>query len=273
MIKQILIFILLLIITSCKSVNTTVLAPPPPPIQILDSDKDGVSDHMDTESKNTSGVVVDAKGTYIGVKDNPIDTPIDTPIININIDKDKAQIPLSKEYSNGLIAYKVPKEMQVGHSYLIKIRITRENNTTLLIVGDRKIPIADENNSVVNIESISISPIMSATLYTTKGSFKVDTLSTEYQNISEKGYTEWGWNIVPLKGGNNLLKLNVKIRVKEDGETYFKDITVFDKKILIKSNIKFSIITWISTYWQYLLTVILIPIIKFAYEKFKKKDV
>lgn len=223
-----------------------MMEPPPPPTttttQIIDSDTDGVVDYMDTDSNNTTGVVVDAKGTYIGVKDNPIDTPI----ININID-DKVQI--SKEYSNGLIAYKVPKKMQVGHSYLIKIRITKENNTTLLIVGDRKIPIADEGNSVVNIESISISPVMSATLYTNKGCFKIDTLSTEYQNISKKGYTEWVWNIVPLKGGNNLLKLSVKIRVKEDGETYFKDITVFDKKILIKSNIKFSIITWISTYW------------------------
>ncbi len=273
MIKQILIFILLLTIISCKSTKTmssgntktnTILT------DSMSSDNDGVADYMDMESNTTSGVVVDTKGTYIGVKDNPIDTPMDIPIININIDN---KVQISKEYSNGLIAYKVPKEMQVGYSYLIKIRITKENNTTLLIVGDRKIPIADEGNSVVNIEDISISPVMSATLYTTKGSFKVDTLSTEYQNISKKGYTEWVWNIVPLKGGNNLIKLSVKIRVKEDAETYFKDITVFDKKILIKSNIKFSIITWLSTYWQYLLTVILIPIIKFAYEKFKKKDV
>ena len=67
------------------------------------------------------------------------------------------------------------------------------------------------------------------------------------------------------------MKLNVKIRIKEDGESYYKDIVVFDKKIKVKSNIKFSIITWISEYWQWLLVTILIPLIKWLYDEWKKR--
>jgi hypothetical protein len=39
---------------------------------------------------------------------------------------------------------------------------------------------------------------MSAYLFTNKDNFKVDILSTEYQNIGSKGTTEWGWDVVPL---------------------------------------------------------------------------
>ena len=181
------------------------------------------------------------------------------------------EIIQDSQYLEGLIVYKVPKEMVVGNSYVVKIRITRESNKTILVIGDRKIPIADDDNSIVSIEEINVSPIMSANLIVSKNSFRIDILSTEYQNISERGYTEWAWNIIPLKGGDNLLKLNVKIRVKEDGESYYKDIVVFDRKIKVKSNIKFSIITWFSEYWQWLFGFILIPLIKWLYDEWKKK--
>jgi hypothetical protein len=83
--------------------------------------------------------------------------------------------------------------MIVGNKYTIKVRISRENNITKLVVGDRNIPISSDDNTTVNIESITISPVMSAYLFTNKDNFKVDIPSTEYQNIGSKGTTEWGW--------------------------------------------------------------------------------
>jgi hypothetical protein len=80
--------------------------------------------------------------------------------------------------------------MIVGNKYTIKVRISRENNITKLVVGDRNIPISSDDNTTVNIESITISPVMSAYLFTNKDNFKVD-ISTEYQNIGSKGTTEW----------------------------------------------------------------------------------
>jgi sporulation protein YlmC with PRC-barrel domain len=52
----------------------------------------------------------------------------------------------------GLIGYTVPNDMIVGNKYTIKVRISRENNITKLVVGDRNIPISSDDNTTVNIE-------------------------------------------------------------------------------------------------------------------------
>jgi len=263
-------FLFLFLLVSCKVLDKNKLEdvkPVPPPVEQKDSLVEGVLDYV-TSSDIKRDVTQDEVDRII--KQNG---KHHTEKKSVKRNKTKKQeVIQDPQYTEGLIAYKVPKEMTVGNSYLVKIRITKENNKTMLVVGDRKIPIADDvDNSVVEVEDINVSPIMSANLIVSKNSFRIDTLSTEYQNISKRGYTEWAWNIVPLKGGNNLLKLNVKIRIKEDGETYYKDIVVFDKKINIKSNIKFSIITWISEYWQWLFATILIPLIKWLYDEWKKR--
>jgi hypothetical protein len=283
------ILFLFLFIVSCKTSNITkereVGSTSPKSEAISDFDKDGVPDEYDKcpdikGTKNNMGCPGIEEVQHDSIKsENPkeIETdksPVEVKIIKKSVKKkEKHEIVIQDpQYTEGLIAYKVPKDMVVGSSYLVKIRITKENNKTMLVVGDRKIPIADDiDNSVVEVEDINVSPIMSANLIVGKNSFRIDTLSTEYQNISKRGYTEWSWNIIPLKGGDNLLKLNVKIRVKEDGESYYKDIVVFDKKIKVKSNIKFSIITWISEHWEYFIGVILIPLIKWLYDEWKKK--
>jgi len=173
--------------------------------------------------------------------------------------------------STGLIAYSVPSEMSVGKEYIVKIRISKDNNRTVLIIGDRKIPISDDSSNV-SIEEITISPIMSANLISQKGNFEITSLSTELQNIQDQGYTEWSWAITPLKGGNNNLKLNIKIRVKEDGENYYKDITIFERKIKVKSNITYNISETIYNNWQWLIVIIIIPLIKWLISFYRKKD-
>lgn len=173
-----------------------------------------------------------------------------------------------KNESVGIMAYSTPEQMVVGKSYTIKLRISKEKNKIQLISGDRNITINDVTvDSKVVIESIRVEPIMSANLISEDGKFIIKTLSTETQNIEDKGYTEWEWRIIPLKGGKNFLKLVVKVKiVDKNGESY-KDITVFDKNVEIKSNIFFDIKNWISNYWQWLITTIIIPFVIWFYKK------
>jgi hypothetical protein len=170
--------------------------------------------------------------------------------------------------SVGIMAYSTPEQMVVGKSYTIKLRISKEKNKIQLVSGDRNIPINDINtDSKVVIESIRVEPIMSANLITEDGKFIITTSSTEIQNIEDKGYTEWGWRITPLKSGENFLKLVVKVRIISENGDFYKDITVFDKNIEVKSNVVFSIKTWLSNYWQWLITTIIIPFIIWFYKK------
>ena len=162
----------------------------------------------------------------------------------------------------GTMAYSVPDGMTVGKTYPVKLRISRDGNKVQLIEGDRSITIYDSTiKSKVIIESIRVESIMSAQLIGDSDKFQITSLSTELQNIEKHGYTEWGWKIKPLKGGQSYLKLIVKVRVKEDGQEFYKDITVFDKNVDVKSNIGFSLWSFIQKYWQWIVTTIIIPLV------------
>ena len=59
----------------------------------------------------------------------------------------------------------------------------------------------------------------------------------------------------------------VKVRIINENGDFYKDITVFDKNIEVKSNVAFNIKTWLSNYWQWLITTIIIPFIVWFYKK------
>ena len=171
--------------------------------------------------------------------------------------------------SEGVVAYSVPNEMKVNNRYIIKVRITKDNSEsgkTVLVIGDRHIPINDETvDSKVTIENIKVDDEMTAEILYDTSFFYITQLNTKLQNVDSLGYTEWSWQVTPLKSGKGYLKLIIKIKSAD------KDIVVFDKAIEVKSNIGYSIKEFISNYWQWLMTTIIIPLIVFFYKKKKKK--
>lgn len=178
-------------------------------------------------------------------------------------------------YSTGTIAYSYPNEMQVGNVYQIKLRLTKQIGTQtnqLLILGERNIPIITDTTtkSTVTLENIRVGNVMSAQLIAQQDYFDIIQLNTEKQAIEKESYTEWTWNVYPIKGGETFLRLIIKLKIETNGQLYYRDIIVFDKNIQVKSNAKFSIKKWLSKYWQWLITTIIIPILIYAYKKRKK---
>ena len=263
-------FLFLFILFSCKTTINTNNTPPPPPLDkgFSDCDKDGIFDKVE---------IIRASQDY------PIPTDIEESKEEISVPKvksktnkttktDKIQVDQPKEEvrPKGLIAYSVPDQMEVGQEYSVKVRISKQNDRTVLLVGDREIPISDNLDSV-KVESITVSPIMSAGLLSSKEDFEITSLSTDIQNIEENGYTEWEWNVSPLQGGENNLKLNVKIRIKEDGNDYYKDITVFERKIKVKSNLGSSIKDFVFNNWEWFMGAIFIPLFQWLWLLWKRK--
>jgi hypothetical protein len=277
-------FLFLFLLFSCKTTKNTVV-PAPPLETFFDSDEDGVDDMYDKcpdikgSLENMGCPDIEVNEKYSGTKDNIeiVRSPKDPePIVTKNLKtkpKIKQETPViqPKEVKpRGLIAYSVPNEMQVGEDYLVKVRISKQNDKTVLLVGDREIPISD-NLEDVRVESITVSPIMSASLLSSKRDFEITTLSTEIQNIDDEGYTEWSWSVIPLQGGENNLKLNVKIRIQEEGKDYYKDITVFERKIKVKSNLGSSIKDFIFKNWEWFMGVIFIPLFQWLWLLWKRK--
>jgi hypothetical protein len=182
------------------------------------------------------------------------------------------QTSLDTNSSDGTIAYSVPNEMIVGGKYKITVRISKKNGletNKTLVYGYRNIKINEENTpSVVTIENIRVEKIMSAQLLSHNNSFEIISLSTESQIVEEESYTEWAWIVQPLIKGENHLKMIVKIKLSNQSE--YKDITVFNKKIIVKSNPTLGFKNWMSNYWQWLMSTIIIPILIFFYKNKKE---
>jgi hypothetical protein len=279
-------FLFLFILFSCKTTKNTIVLPTPLET-FCDSDEDGVDDMYDKcpdikgRVENMGCPDIEENEKYSGTKDDIeiVGSPKEPVPVIVAKDRNtktgtKKNDPLvikPKEVRpRGLIAYSVPNEMQVGDDYLVKVRISKLNDRTVLLVGDREIPISD-NLEDVKVESITVSPIMSASLLSSKRDFEITTLSTEIQNIDDEGYTEWSWSVIPLQGGENNLKLNVKIRIQEEGKDYYKDITVFERKIKVKSNIGSSIKDFIFKNWEWFMGVVFIPIFQWFWLLWKRK--
>ena len=292
-------FLFLFIVFSCKTTMDTrtdsTPLPPPPLVDKIerfpDYDKDGVPDKDDKcpdirGSRDNMGCPGSEENEkYSGTKDSIIIAKSVKETESATVDnkdvksknvkktevKNETLIIKPKEIRpKGLIAYSVPSEMEVGDDYLVKVRISKQNDRTVLLVGDREIPISD-NLEDVRVESITVSPIMSASLLSSKRDFEITTLSTEIQNIDDEGYTEWSWSVIPLQGGENNLKLNVKIRIQEEGKDYYKDITVFERKIKVKSNLGSSIKDFVFNNWEWFMGAIFIPIFQWFWLLWKRK--
>jgi len=270
-IASIFLILCVLIIFSCKSTKNypkSMKMPKPVMDDSLSHDMDGVVDYQDVEVDSLESSY--SKGYYIAEsRSYKLPKSKKTTVV------DKTTVTEKRNYIKGLIAYSVPDEMSVGEDYSIKIRISKDTTEKkTLIVGDTKIHIADTSiQSTVTIESIRVSSIMSASLTSNdEDNFKITSKSTETQNIEEFGYTEWEWNVMPLKSGNNQLKLIIKVRITtEDGEKSFKDIVVFEKDILTKNNISYSTKNLVDKYWQWALSTLILPFLIWLYNRKKKK--
>ncbi len=62
------------------------------------------------------------------------------------------------------------------------------------------------------VEPIEISTVMKAVLSSVDG-FEVSPISEEEQFVSDDTFTEWIWNVLPLKSGMQKLELRVSVKV------------------------------------------------------------
>lgn len=165
----------------------------------------------------------------------------------------------------GIIAYNVPQTFKVNKYSTIKLRISRNKKIESVVNGDRNIPIVGTGSSDnVILETIKIDEYITAKLYTDEGVFEVELVSTPNQRISEDGYTEWIWRVRPLKSGTHYIKMLISLSDK--------DIVVYEKDIMVESDLSWSFSNWFIKWWQVIMTTIITPIlIPFIIWLWKKK--
>ena len=148
----------------------------------------------------------------------------------------------------GQILFNPPQEMKVGVKERVEVRIAK-TITDDLSSGLR-------GRGVPQIEEIKVGTFMKVRL--TGDNFDIEPLGHEEQLVAGEGFTQWDWDVIPLKSGIQLLLLIVTVRIKipDDGEET-KDYPVFERQIRVKVNRIYTIKKFIEKHWKWIITTII----------------
>jgi len=189
------------------------------------------------------------------VTPTPVPTPKPTPSFQKIIEEEL------KKLSPGRILFNSPEVMKVGITERIEVRIT-QNITEDLTKGlkGRGVPV---------VEEIKVNTFMKVRL--TGDNFDIQPRCHEKQIVRPEGYTQWSWDVKPLKHGNQVLHLSVTRRIKIPGDGEEKwDYPVMDRDIYVKVNPTYTIMRFIESYWQWMLVAIALPLIGKIIPKIKQ---
>ena len=151
----------------------------------------------------------------------------------------------------GQVIYKVPDTMQVMKNYDIIVRISRSNTN---------VEISQNLNGKVITKSIKTSHTMQVELVDPTGdSFKISEVNSEKQMV-DSSYTEWIFNVTPLKSGKNKLNLVISIFKNDDVKQ-----TVYSDEIYVQANAPAQIKSFWYENWKWSMEKIIIPILAWLF--------
>lgn len=164
---------------------------------------------------------------------------------------------------NGRILYNIPEYMKVGQTEIIEVRI--EKSTTDVFVKNL------QGSGNYEIGDIKTAPLMKVKLICEGNKLQVVEVSDAEQIVIDNHYTQWVWDITPLKSGQAFISLIVSFKLSIPNQVdKYQDYVLFNKQINVKINPLFSLSSFIAKYWQWLFVTILMPVATFVYKKLSK---
>lgn len=169
-------------------------------------------------------------------------------------------VPSRKDFNFGRLVYQVPEKMKLFKTYSVSVRINRDTTDDFIFKElDSSIPVRDtviKTSSVMTVEVIDPDA---------EKSFDIVKNNDVLQLVDTIDYTEWVFNVMPLKSGKH--SLHIVVSVIRDGQ---KKQKVYAKDVVIAVNPIGSFRRWWSKNWQWSFVVIIIPLAKWYYDKKKK---
>ena len=159
------------------------------------------------------------------------------------------------------IAFSVPDIANIHDDIMVQLLIDPSKNETILAKE-----LNSSNNAVVS--KVLISKILDAKI--SAADFDIIKITPERQAIAETVPTEWLWELSATKPGVHDIHLTITAIVEVEGVKAERHIKTFEKVVKIEITNKQIILEFISKYWQWLWTVLLLPIATLIWKKIKK---
>lgn len=101
--------------------------------------------------------------------------------------------------------------------------------------------------------------------------FNVIAITPEEQPVSHTSVTQWQWELIPLKTGKHEIHVSVNAEVNVDGNSKVRNIETFSETIVIEITPWQVVRGWLSQYWQWLFTTLILPLGLWVWKKFKNR--
>lgn len=170
---------------------------------------------------------------------------------------------LYKKYDLGNVTYNIPDTMTVFSNYVIRVRINKLTSLADIHanlgpgrVVDTIIKISDKMEVTIKDESTGEDRY-----------FEISKVNDDEQYIDDDEYTEWVFNVRPVKFGNK--RLNIVISMIKNGS---KKEVVYTDTVFIKMSVKNQVLTFWQKYWQWSFTTIIIPVFLYFWRRRKKES-
>jgi len=160
----------------------------------------------------------------------------------------------------GSLVYHIPDTMIKKKTYTLRLRINRDtSDKSILLIDNGSVSTVIKTTSKMEIIIVDPSPPEDK-------SFEIIKSNDDKQIVDNDSYTEWIYNVTPLKSGN--LKLNIIISIIKSGD---KKQVVYFKDIRVRSNPSADFFDFIKKYWQWMMTTLVIPLVVWWWRSRKKK--
>ena len=184
---------------------------------------------------------------HIPESPNDIDETIVVPEIrsdwNEIIRDELAKLPL------GQILFNPPQEMKVGKAERIEVRITQD------LYAELKKGLKGRGHAEINIAKVG--GFMKANL--TGEHFIINKLNEEEQLVTGDEYTQWAWDVLPLKSGNRTIHLQISVKIILPTTVGRKDHPVIDNEVFVSVNPVFTTSQFVSRNWKWMVTALILP--------------
>jgi len=159
------------------------------------------------------------------------------------------------------IAFNTPDELTVGKAEMVQLLLSMKESVEQLKAA---VTAAGKRDGA----KIEVSNKMEAKL--TGSGFEIKPITPETQAISATSRTEWKWEVEPQTSDAKRLHLTLSAHVLLDGEKIPRVVKTFERTMVVNVNWKTEAYEFATGNWEWLWTVLLVPIGGYALRKRSK---
>jgi hypothetical protein len=162
----------------------------------------------------------------------------------------------------GQVAVNHPEQMKVSRADTVRVRISRDQ------AADLSKGLPSEGHATEH-DAIAVSTSMKVQLFG-EPYFDIKPLDDTEQLITNKGFTEWSFTVVPLRSGKLPLHVRITAIVRAAGIEKTKDFPVKDEIIQVRVSPMAAVGSFVAKNWQWLWSTILVPIALWLWNRRRK---